>query len=123
MLRRCFVDLFWTIRRRLIPYHYWMVHGPVLDAIPRLAEAHRWDGTATELLPVLARLVPRRLLPSSPSALSRELLGWADVLEDLGVRVTFTRRVDERVIHLEAVPVEPCTDCSCPGEVVTFRGA
>src|SRR5687768_15227417 len=81
-------------KRHVLPYRYWMTNGPVLDAVPILARQRSWEGTATELLDELARIVPRQALPASASRLSGELRGWADVLEDLGVRVTFTRRVE-----------------------------
>jgi hypothetical protein len=77
--------------------------SPVMDALVMVVDRHAWSGTATGLLDAMATAVPGSQLPASPSALSRELRVWSEIIEAIGVRITFSREGHEsrKIIRLE----------------------
>jgi hypothetical protein len=76
---------------------------PVMDAATAVVSSGGWCGTATELLHAMARVVPRALLPRTPSHLSAELRLFSPVMEAVGLRVTFGREGHQsrRLIYID----------------------
>jgi hypothetical protein len=77
-----------------------------VEAVISLAGRRAWKGSATDLLIALTRVVPRGVLPETPSGLSGELRLCRVLLEERGVRVAFVRQHRQRMISLVPDPTD-----------------